>query len=98
MTGLRNLDAGTWLRRHAALPLVAGVVLTVLAPFGTQSFAPLPRALFWIGMTVTGAGGAFVARTLLARAGPNAAAWMVVVATSLGATLAVSPFVLALFS
>lgn len=86
------------MRRHALLPLIAGLVLAILAPFGTQDFSFLIRLLFWVGCTFAGGFGAIAARLVLRRFAPNAAMLWSALAMSLGATLAVSPFVLSIFS
>ena len=82
--------------RHAVVPVGAGVVLAVLAPFGTAYFPVAGRLLYWIGLTLAGGLGAMAARAVLARlwsgdAEPSLAVRVAV--QTLGATLAVSPFV-----
>ena len=82
--------------RHAGVPLGAGVVLAILAPFGTGYMPVAGRLLYWVGLTLGGGLGASVARWLLQRAWtgeaePNLA--LRVAVQTLGATAAVSPFV-----
>ena len=70
--------------------VIAGGILTVMAPYGTQALSALPRALYWVGFCMAGGMGAAAfdrfsqnnrhGKTLMRRA-----FWQ-----SLGATLSVS--------
>lgn len=93
-----SFNPARFLRRHGLLPLIAGVLLAILAPFGTAVFDWPIRAAFWIGMTFAGGFGALIARMIMARWADDAGIAYVVFAMSIGATLAVSPFVLFVFS
>jgi hypothetical protein len=82
--------------RVLATPLLAGAVLAVLAPFGTDGFSVPVRFLYWIGLTLAGGLGAILGQVLLARFRPNAALPLRIIVQSVTATLAVAPFVSAL--
>lgn len=77
-------------------PLVAGVVLTILAPFGTDDFGLFSRSFYWIGLTVAGGLGAMSINALLNVIRPDASVLIRALVQSLGATLAVAPFVIGL--
>lgn len=75
-------------------PLLAGLVLTVLAPFGTHNFSLLGRAAFWIGMSLAGGLGALSVQWAVKRWAPSITGWRYTLLQSLGATLSVAPFVI----
>ncbi|GLQ21876.1 LytTR family DNA-binding domain-containing protein [Algimonas porphyrae] len=75
-------------------PLIAGAVLTVLAPLGTHIFSLPLRALYWISLCFAGGFGAMAVRFGLNRWRPSAPAWLCVLLQSFGSTIAVAPFVL----
>lgn len=85
------------MRDHVLLPLMAGLFLGILAPFGSGSLGFIGRFVFWIGLTFAGGTGALIARVGLLRLQSDAPDPMLVLAMSAGATLAVCPFVLAMF-
>ena len=78
-------------------PLLAGIVLTILAPLGTHDLGLIVRAVFWIGLCVAGGLGAMATQLGLSRLSSLPPRAVQTVLRSLGATLAVSPFVLFAF-
>lgn len=78
-------------------PLIAGTVLAILAPFGTDGFSITSRFIYWIGLTLAGGLGAMVTRGSLRKFRPDAAIGLRTLVQSFGATAAVAPFVLGLF-
>ena len=80
--------------RFLVTPVLAGVVLTILAPLGTDQFALLGRAVYWIGLCLAGAFGAVSTQFAIARLKSPPHRFLQMIVLSLGATLAVSPFVL----
>ncbi|WP_427454644.1 LytTR family DNA-binding domain-containing protein [Litorimonas sp. WD9-15] len=74
-------------------PLLAGVVLAILAPFGTSSFSVAFRLIYWIGLTLAGGLGAMGAHFILSRKAPATSVLIWAGLQSAGATLAVAPFV-----
>ena len=78
------------------IPLLAGIVLGILAPFGSSNFEPVFRFTYWIGMTLAGALGAMASSTLMKRYAPDLPNSMQAIIRSFGATAAVSPFVFGL--
>lgn len=90
--------------RHNLLPmmltsLIAGVVLSILAPFNTGSFRLLGRFAYWVGLCMAGGLGAAAieaAITAVKREGWlfSGGAWPLALWQSLGATLSVFIFVL----
>lgn len=79
-------------------PILAGVVLAILAPFGTGYFAVPLRFLYWIGLTLAGGFGAVAVDIILRKKAPNTSVWIWAALQSAGATLAVAPFVFGLHS
>lgn len=94
-------DAGRDWRRSALrgviTPLVAGLVLAVLAPFGTAYYGVPVRVLYWVSLTLAGGLGAMSAQWGLARLQPDAPTWLRIVVQTLGATAFVAPFVFFVF-
>jgi len=82
--------------REIGMPFLAGVVLAILAPFGTDHFPILGRFVYWISLTFAGGLGAVFALKLLSFISPNSSKAIRSLAQSFGATLAVSPLVFAL--
>lgn len=80
---------------HLITPVLAGIILTLLAPLGTHSLDIGYRALFWIGLCLAGGYGAMAVRWGLTRYAPNLLGWRRIVLQSFGATAAVAPFVIA---
>lgn len=79
-------------------PVIAGAVLTILAPFGTHAFSLLFRAVYWIGLCLAGGLGAMAAQGVLSRFAPSLSGWRHTLMQSLGATFAVAPFIILGFS
>lgn len=77
-------------------PILAGVVLAILAPFGTSYFAVPIRFIYWIGLTLAGGLGAMAVDIILRKKAPNTSVWIWAALQSAGATLAVAPFVFGL--
>ena len=84
--------------RGGLIPILAGVVLAILAPFGTGSLAAPIRFIYWIGMALAGGLGAMTIDIILRRKAPNTSLWIWALLQSVGATLFVAPFVFALFA
>ena len=82
--------------RGLLTPLLAGVVLAILAPFGTDYFAAPARFVYWIGLALAGSLGAMAVDFILQRKAPNTSIWIWAALQSAGATLAVAPFVFGL--
>lgn len=80
--------------RFLGPPVLAGIVLTILAPLGTHNFGLLGRAVYWIGLCLAGGCGAFGTEWILARRKKTTHPFVQTLLLSFGATLAVSPFVL----
>lgn len=89
---------GNRLFRGLLTPLLAGVVLAILAPFGTSYFAAPIRFLYWIGLALAGGLGALAMDFALRRKAPNTSVWLWSMLQSAGATAAVAPFVLGIHS
>lgn len=84
----------TRLLSHLITPLIAGAILTILAPFGTQSFDLVWRGVYWIGLCLAGGLGAMAAHQLMVRLNLPATGWRHSVGQSLGSVIAVAPFVI----
>lgn len=84
------------LLRGLMTPVLAGVVLGILAPFHTGGFRPVLRFTYWISLTLAGGLGAVLAQILLMRVKPQIMWWTSALVQSVGATLAVAPFVIGL--
>lgn len=97
-SGSSSFKLAPFLRRHALLPLIAGGFLALLAPFGTGHFSLIGLIGFWVGLSFAGGFGALGARAAQQKWWPRAADWLIVLIMSMGATLAVSPFVLTIFA
>jgi hypothetical protein len=74
-------------------PILAGIVLAILAPFGTSYFTAPIRFIYWIGLALAGGFGAFVVDFIIRRKAPDTSIWLWSILQSAGATLAVAPFV-----
>ena len=79
-------------------PLIAGVVLAILAPFGSSNFPTTFRFIYWIGMTLAGGLGAMLAAFTMRRYAPNLSVIWHALLQSIAATCAVAPFVMSLHS
>ena len=81
--------------------LVAGLVLTILAPFGTGNFSLLRRLAYWVGLCTAGGVGAWSAEYLVSKIKGNGwllsgKPWPIAIWQSLGATLMVTVFAIPL--
>jgi DNA-binding LytR/AlgR family response regulator len=85
-----------WVLKALMTPLLAGLVLGILAPFGTNLFPIGFRFLYWIGLAVAGGLGALLVDVLLQKRTPKPTVWLWSFLQSAGATLAVAPFVFGL--
>lgn len=79
-------------------PIIAGSVLTILAPFGTHQIDLVWRALYWVSLCLAGGLGAMAVHHLMLRFKLSIAGWQHSVAQSFGSTVAVAPFVIAGFN
>lgn len=84
----------TRLLSHLITPTIAGAILTILAPFGTQSFDLVWRGVYWIGLCLAGGLGAMAAHQLMVRLKQPATGWAHTIGQSFGSVLAVAPFVI----
>lgn len=80
--------------QFAAVTGGAGLILTLLAPYGTHSFSLPARALYWIGLCFAGGGGAAIAEYLALSHFGWTKIWKRVGLQSIFATLAVLIFLL----
>lgn len=79
-------------------PLIAGIILAILAPLGTHNFEPLWRAAYWTGLCLAGGFGAMAAHWIMVRLKLSESGWRHSVGQSLGSVVAVAPFVVTGFS
>jgi DNA-binding LytR/AlgR family response regulator len=84
--------------RGLITPILAGLVLSILAPFGTAGFSLSFRLVYWLGLTLAGGLGAMSARALCRKFLPKASILVRTGVQSLGATAAVAPFVISMFN
>jgi hypothetical protein len=82
--------------RFILIPVAAGVVLTILAPFQTDSFPFIKRAGYWIGLCVAGGVGAAIFELAAIKLKWRPKMWQIVLAQSIGATIFVAAFLFAL--
>lgn len=75
-------------------PILAGIVLAILAPFGTTYFTVPMRFVYWISLTLAGGLGALAVDYILRRKAAETSIWLWSILQSAGATFAVAPFVL----
>jgi len=73
---------------------IAGVVLAIMAPYGTHVFSPLYRFIYWTGLTLAGGLGASVVDLLAHIFKKNLGKWQIALAQSVTSTLAVSTIIL----
>jgi DNA-binding LytR/AlgR family response regulator len=78
-------------------PLLAGLVLTILAPLGTHNLTFAGRAFYWIGLCVAGGLGAGVFDIINSKFKLTSNLWLTALAHSIGSTLAVATFIFSLF-
>lgn len=72
-----------------ATSLAAGIILTIMGPYGTLQFPVLYRALFWVGLCFAGGLGTAAVNLLLSKHDWTLRSWHRVLLQSLGATLIV---------
>ena len=65
---------------------IAGLILTVMAPYGTHALTPPFRLTYWIVLSMAGGIGAVSAKLWLYKKHPDAKLWIRAVIQSLGAT------------
>lgn len=73
---------------------IAGVVLAIMAPYGTQVFSPLYRFIYWTGLSLAGGLGASVVDLLAHIFKKNLGKWQIALAQSVTSTLAVLAIIL----
>ena len=79
------------------LSLAAGLVLTILAPLGTDRFALSTRAFFWIGLCLAGGSGAGIFDFVNKKFSLTENIWLIAIGQSIFSTLAVVGFVFVIF-
>lgn len=80
-----------------ALPLAAGLILTILAPLGTHRFTLGSRAFYWIGLCLAGGLGAGLFDLLNRKFSLTQKTVFIAFAHSIFATIAVAAFIFFLF-
>lgn len=88
---------GLRVARGLITPVLAGLVLSILAPFGTDNFSIAFRLIYWIGLTLAGGLGAMGVRAFLEKKFPDHSLPTRTLFQSVGATAAVAPFVVSMF-
>jgi len=97
-TGWAARVFGNRLTSNLVTPIIAGSILTILAPFGTHNFDLMWRALYWVGLCLAGGLGAMAAHEIMVRLKLSESGWRHSVGQSFGSVIAVAPFVVAGFS
>ncbi len=77
------------LRPLLATSVIAGLILSVLAPYGTFTMSFIARVSFWVGLCIAGGLGAGAVNLLIARFDLNIRPWQRVGLQSLGTTVLV---------
>ncbi len=67
--------------------LVAGIILSILAPYGTHQFPLIYRLAFWVGLCLAGGFGTMAAQMLIDKAAKPIKPWQRAFIQSIGATL-----------
>lgn len=80
-----------------AVPLMAGLVLTILAPLGTHRLTLGGRALYWIGLCLAGGAGAGLFDFLNKKFNLTQNLALTALAHSLFSTIAVAVFIFSIF-
>lgn len=84
--------------KHAAPMMatsaIAGVILSILAPYGTSAFSLPTRIVYWMGLCMAGGLGATIIDTVAHKAGWTLKSWQRALGQSIGATLVVSVILL----
>jgi hypothetical protein len=89
---------GNRVTSNLVTPIIAGSILTILAPFGTVNIDLPLRAIYWVGLCLAGGLGAMAAHEIMVRFKLSESGWRHSVGQSLGSVAAVAPFVIAGFS
>lgn len=69
---------------------IAGVILSILAPYGTSAFSLPLRFVYWVGLCMAGGLGATLIDVIAHKGGWTLKSWQRAVGQSIGATLIVS--------
>ena len=84
--------------KHAApmmaVSLIAGLVLSILAPYGTSTFSLPVRFIYWVGLAMAGGVGATMLDMFARKKGWTLTSWQRALGQSVGATLVVSVILL----
>ena len=67
--------------------LVAGLALSIMAPYGTHQFSLIYRVMFWVGLCMAGGLGTMTSQAIIDKAGLELKSWQRVFLHSLGATI-----------
>lgn len=83
----------------AVISVLAGAVLTILAPLGTHNYSFAMRALYWVGLCFTGGVGAMLSEYAYLKASKKTrndtrAPWLIAFWQSIGATVMVAAFLI----
>lgn len=70
--------------------LMAGIILSILGPYGTSAFSLPLRVIYWVGLCMAGGIGAAVFDALMRKANSPVKPWASALGQSIGATLMVS--------
>jgi len=73
---------------------IAGIVLAIMAPYGTHAFSPLYRFIYWVGLCLAGGLGAESVNLLVHIFKLKLGKWQSALAQSVTSTLAVSAIIL----
>ncbi|WP_416878529.1 LytTR family DNA-binding domain-containing protein [Litorimonas sp.] len=76
---------------------IAGVILSILGPFGTIHMPFTGRFLYWVGLCVAGGFGAGAVELISHKFGRNIKIWQEAIGQSIGATLCVAALIFILF-
>lgn len=98
----QNLNKDGWVTRifttriltFLVTPMIAGLILTVLAPFETHRLDLVWRATYWVSLCLAGGLGAMAVHQLMTYFKFSVRGWRHSVLQSLGSTIAVAPFVI----
>ena len=82
------------LMQTLGLSIAAGTFLAILAPFNTYNFTLIGRLVFWISLCIAGGIGANIFELIMDATGKSSKSWQRVLGSTIGATSAVSPFVI----
>jgi len=74
--------------------LIAGVILAIMAPYGTHAFSPLYRFAYWVGLCLAGGLGAGAMEMFVYLFKLKLGKWQLALAQSVTSTLAVSTIIL----